>query len=78
MAVLNFPSNPTVGQTFSGPNNIVWTWDGTAWSGTAGAIGEAPKDGHIYGRQNGAWVQVPGSPLVTVASISESNNDAGA
>lgn len=23
---------------------------------------DAPHDGHIYGRQNGAWVRVPGSP----------------
>lgn len=27
-----------------------------------GFITEAPVDGHIYGRQNGAWVLVPGSP----------------
>lgn len=28
----------------------------------AGTIGDAPNDGHMYVRQNGAWVEMPGSP----------------
>lgn len=31
MAAFSFPSNPTVGQTYTGPNNIVYTWDGVKW-----------------------------------------------
>lgn len=33
-----------------------------AWVLSQGFITEAPVDGHIYGRQNGLWVIVPGSP----------------
>lgn len=33
-----FPSNPTVGQVYSAPNNIKYMWDGLVWSSS----GEQP------------------------------------
>jgi hypothetical protein len=36
---INFPSSPTVGQTYT-VGNITWTWSGSAWKGNAtGAMG---------------------------------------
>jgi hypothetical protein len=39
----------------------------TGPTGPTGATGpvsfpDAPSDGHMYVRQNGAWVEMPGSP----------------
>jgi hypothetical protein len=36
---LDFPNAPTVGQTFTGPNGVVWTWDSVKW--TAASTGDA-------------------------------------
>lgn len=41
MAALNFPDAPTNGLTYTGPNGVVWTWDGTKWVASAGAGGSA-------------------------------------
>lgn len=38
---LDFPSSPTLNQTYSGPNNTVWTWDGTKWTTVNAAFGSA-------------------------------------
>jgi hypothetical protein len=35
----DFPPSPTVGQTYLGPNNIEYTWDGVTWTGTSEAAG---------------------------------------
>ena len=35
MAIFNFPVNPLVGQTYTGPNSVVYTWDGEKWVGSA-------------------------------------------
>ena len=32
MASLDFPSNPSLGQEFTGFNGIVYQWDGNAWT----------------------------------------------
>lgn len=29
---LDFPNSPTTGQTFSGPGNVTWSWDGVKWT----------------------------------------------
>ena len=34
---LNFPSSPSVGQTFSGAG-VTWTWDGASWTSNKGAL----------------------------------------
>jgi hypothetical protein len=39
---LDFPSAPTTGQTYTGPNGIIWSWDGSKWvNGTQVATGYA-------------------------------------
>jgi len=37
MAAPDFPASPTVGQTYTAPSGLVYTWDGTVWTTTAGA-----------------------------------------
>ena len=29
---MDFPSAPTVGQTYNAPNGVLYTWDGAAWT----------------------------------------------
>ena len=36
---LDFPSAPTIGQTYTGANGTVWTWDGVKWTGGSSAAG---------------------------------------
>jgi hypothetical protein len=31
--ILDFPLNPTIGQIFTGENNVTYTWDGVKWVG---------------------------------------------
>ena len=31
MTTLDFPSSPTIGQTYTA-NNLTWQWDGTSWA----------------------------------------------
>ena len=46
---LDFPSVPTNGQTFTGPDGTVWTWDGVKWvSGTGGSTGTAPINSPVF------------------------------
>lgn len=35
----NFPTSPSMGQTYLGPNNVEYTWDGVTWIGTSEAGG---------------------------------------
>lgn len=37
MAALDFPSSPTVGQTYTA-NGTIWTWDGTVWANSNTAV----------------------------------------
>ena len=39
MTALAFPSSPTIGDTYTQPNGYTYTWNGTAWLGTAGGSG---------------------------------------
>jgi hypothetical protein len=58
---LDFPSSPSVGQTYPNPAIAgvpVYAWDGEKWgAGGAGAF-DAPSDGSAYGRLNNAWAKV--------------------
>ena len=36
MAVLDFPSSPTLNQTYAAPNGVTYQWDGAAWVTTGG------------------------------------------
>ncbi len=42
MAILNFPSNPTVGQIYDHPDAGQYIWNGYAWDRTAGGVVEGP------------------------------------
>lgn len=45
---LNFPNNPTNGQTFTAPDGSIWRWDGTKWTGGgAGQQGPAGPQGPV-------------------------------
>jgi len=37
MAAPDFPASPTVGQTYTAPSGLIYTWDGKVWTTTAGA-----------------------------------------
>jgi|SRR5215471_14056393 len=37
MAAPDFPASPTVGQTYTAPSGLVYTWDGKVWTTSAGA-----------------------------------------
>jgi hypothetical protein len=52
----NFPDTPTTGDEFVA-NNLKWTWDGVKWTASGGVaiFADAPEDGNLYGRVNGAW-----------------------
>jgi len=46
---LDFPASPTNGQTFSGPNGVVWSWDGTKWiNAVAASVAYAPIDSPVF------------------------------
>ena len=38
--MFDFPNSPTVGQTYTASNGLIWSWDGTAWISTPVAVGE--------------------------------------
>ena len=36
---LNFPDNPTPGQQYTDPNNLIWEFNGVVWTPITGAVG---------------------------------------
>jgi hypothetical protein len=54
MAAIDFPASPTVGQIFTS-GSASWEWDGARWIAFSSST-DAPSDGTLYGRENGAWV----------------------
>jgi hypothetical protein len=55
--MLDFPNSPTTGQIFSSGKGT-FSWDGVKWVPVfAGALGDAPSDGSLYGRQSAAWTK---------------------
>jgi hypothetical protein len=40
MAVLDFPSSPTLNQQYAAPNGVTYQWDGAAWIVTGGPPGQ--------------------------------------
>ncbi len=59
MAVIDFPTSPTVGQQFTS-GGITWTWDGVKWTAATGGGGmtDAPNDGTAYARKSQAWAHL--------------------
>lgn len=37
----NFPVAPSVGDTYTGPNSVIYQWDGTKWLGNYETISSA-------------------------------------
>ena len=57
----DFPSSPTVGQTYPNPAVAglpIYAWDGEKWATKSLTAVDAPSDGNAYGRLNGAWATV--------------------
>jgi hypothetical protein len=44
MAALDFPSSPTTGQQYLGPNGVNYKWDGAVWQLMASPVGTAGGD----------------------------------
>lgn len=66
--MIDFPNNPSLGQTFAPPGSpYTYVWDGTAWNigggGTSPVPDESPDDGNPYARQtiggSGGWTRAP-------------------
>lgn len=49
----DFPSSPTIGQTFAPPGGPAYVWDGVAWA--ANTLNDPPIDDGEYVRVNGVW-----------------------
>jgi hypothetical protein len=45
---LDFPNAPTTGQNFTGPNGVVWQWDGVKWVSGAGTTVYAPLSSPVF------------------------------
>jgi hypothetical protein len=61
---LNFPNNPSLNETYTGSNGLIYKWDGTKWitqgsdNATGGKVEEAPEDGTVYGRVDANWQDI--------------------
>jgi hypothetical protein len=67
----SFPSSPTVGQTYAGPNNVVYTWNGTAWTGGSQSAGFVAKSGDSM---TGA-LTLSGAPVNTLHAATKAYAD---
>ena len=49
MAAPDFPASPTVGQIYTGPSGVAYSWDGTVWTNSMAAPGSSLwTDGGTY------------------------------
>jgi hypothetical protein len=76
-----FPTNPNPGDTYTGPNNVEYTWDGTKWIGTVasteggggvtdhGALTGLEDDDHPQYVSKGADNEVAGVKISVVAAL---------
>jgi hypothetical protein len=60
MPILNFPNNPSVGDTYTGDNGISYIWDGNKWGGHTAAI-DTINTNSSYLINNGNIIQVDGA-----------------
>ena len=60
MPILNFPNNPSVGDTYTGDNGISYIWDGNKWGGHTAAI-DTINTNSSYLINNGNVIQVDGT-----------------
>jgi len=72
--ILNFPSNPRIGQVYIGDNNISYTWDGVKWLAqgslnTATPYIIAPATGtQLGGVKIGANITISNTGVISVAN----------
>jgi hypothetical protein len=51
--MMNFPDNPTQGQTFGN-----YIWDNQKWMPKSSTFTDAPSDDKNYGRKNASWAEI--------------------
>lgn len=78
---LDFPNSPTTGQTYTGPNNVVWQWDSQKWvAGYGAATAYAPIASPVFTGDPQAPTQ-PASDadasIATTAFVAPSWNNEG-
>jgi hypothetical protein len=70
--MFDFPNSPTVGQTTTGTNNVIYTWDGAKWiaSGMSGAGAYVPiSGGTMTGALNMATVGFNGTTAIAKPTV---------
>ena len=66
---LDFPNSPTNGQTYTGPNNVVWQWDGSKWvSGYGASTAYAPVNSPQFLGDPTAPTAAPGDADASIAT----------
>jgi hypothetical protein len=45
---LDFPASPSVGQTYSGPSGVIWSFDGAKWINGTGVVAYAPIASPVF------------------------------
>ena len=78
---LDFPNSPTNGQTYTGPNNATWQWDGTKWvAGYGASSAYAPVVSPVFTGDPQAPTPASGdadASIATTAFVAPSWNNAG-
>ncbi len=77
---LDFPNSPTTGQTYTGPNGVVWAWDGTKWVSGSQAASFAPINSPVFTGDPQAPTPPPGDSdgsLATTAFVAPAFNNVG-
>lgn len=72
----NFPTSPTDGQQYTGPDGAVFEWHTPVWYMVAPPIDfpvdEAPVDGKQYGRQDADWTEIiPPDPEISWDEVTD-------
>jgi len=69
--MLDFPNSPTTGQNFTGPNGLVWQWDGAKWiNGSLAGNVYAPVRDPVFVGNPQAPNPPPGDADTSVATTS--------
>ena len=65
---LDFPTSPTVGQTYAGPTGVIWSWDGAKWTNATLSTGYAPIASPVFTGDPQAPTAAPGDADTSVAT----------
>ena len=72
---LNFPANPEPGDSYTGDNGVVYTYDGIKWTGTGAETGSgALSNQSLNTTNNVTFNQVIGTTYVDTAEYRYGNN----